>query len=74
MRPKIREILEECIELGIEQGIKVAHKYVDDPPHDLMAGSIDNSIWFEIDQRFDFERNLVNELIEGFDALKEKKA
>jgi hypothetical protein len=69
MRPKIRQILEECIELGIEHGIKVAHKYVDEPPHDFMAESIDNSIWFEIDQRFDFERNVCDEVVEGFDHL-----
>lgn len=73
MRAKIREILEECIEQGIEYGIKVAHKYVDEPPHDFMAGSIDNSIWFEIDQRFDFERNICDEVVEGFDHLKEDR-
>jgi len=73
MRPKIREILEECIELGIEHGIKVAHKYVDDPPHDLLAGSIDNCIWFEIDQRFDFDRNVCDEVVEGFDQLEKER-
>jgi len=73
MRVKIREILEECIELGIEHGIKVAHKYVDEPPHDLIAGSIDNSIWFEIDQRFDFERNVCDEVVEGFDQLEKER-
>ena len=72
MRPKIREILEECIENGVAYGYSKAHKH-DDNPYDFhIFEHIENAIWIEIDQRFDFERNLVDELIEGLDALKEK--
>lgn len=73
MRPKIREILEECIETGIESGYLRAHKYNDNPYKFQIYEQIENAIWLEIDQRFDFERNLVDELIEGLDALKEQK-
>jgi len=72
MRPKIREILEECIERGIEDGYLRAHKHSENPSSFHIFQQMEYAIWLEIDQKFDFERNLVNELIEGFDALKEK--
>ena len=71
MRAKIREILEECIERGIESGYLRAHKHNDNPYSFHIYEQIENAIWLEIDQRFDFERSLVDELIEGLDALKE---
>jgi len=72
MRPKIREILEECIEQGINNGYHRAHKHDEEPNHRRILDEIEDAIWLEIDQRFDFERNLIDELIEGLDALKEK--
>jgi len=68
MRPKIREILEECIETGMVSGYRRAHKHHDDPSENIVFGEIEDAIWFEIDQRFDFERNLCNELMEGFNT------
>lgn len=73
MRPKIREILEECIERGVEYGYLKAHKHDDNPRVFHIYEQIESAIWYEIDERFDFERNLVDELIEGLDALKEQK-
>ena len=72
MRPKIREILEECIERGVEDGYLKAHKHDENPRAFHIYEQIESAIWYEIDQRFDFDRNLVDELIEGLDALKEK--
>jgi len=72
MRPKIRQILEECIENGVVVGYSKAHKHTDYPERYTIQQSIEDAIWFEIDERFDFDRNLVDELIEGLDALKEK--
>lgn len=69
VRAKIREILEECIEQGIDHGLNEAHKYVDEPPINHVIEKIDNAIWFEIDERFDFERNVYNEVMEGLDHL-----
>ena len=73
MRPKIREILEECIERGVEDGYLKAHKHDENPRSFHIYEQIESAIWYEIDQRFDFDRNLVDELIEGLDALKEQK-
>ena len=72
MRPKIRQILEDCIETGIEYGYIKAHNHCEDPDTFYIYEQIESAIWYEIDQRFEFERNLVDELVEGLDALKEK--
>jgi len=69
MRPKIREILEECIETGIESGYIRAHKHNDNPYSFHIYEQIENAIWLEIDERFDFERNIYNEVMEGLDHL-----
>jgi len=69
MKAKIREILEECIELGIERGHMNAHKHHPDPPYNHVFSKIEEAIWLEIDERFDFERNVCNEVVEGFDEL-----
>jgi len=71
MRAKIRQILEECIETGIESGYLKAHKHNDNPYAFHIYEQIENAIWLEIDQRFDFERNVCNEVVEGFDQLDE---
>jgi len=73
MRAKIRKILEECIENGLQYGMMRAHKHTDNPTEAQLSACIELAIWYEIDERFDFERNLVDELIEGLDALKEKR-
>lgn len=72
MRPNTRKILEECIENGVVLGYSRAHKHTDHPEKYDIQQNIEDAIWLEIDERFDFERNLVDELIEGLDALKEK--
>jgi len=73
MRPKVREILEECIEIGIERGYGNAYKHIDNPTETAMSACIELAIWYEIDQRFDFERNLCIEVVEGFDRLEAKR-
>ena len=72
MRAKIRPILEECIEKGVEYGYLKAHKHHPDPPDNHIFSEIENAIWLEIDQRFDFERNVCDEVVEGFDQLEKE--
>ena len=55
MKAKIRKILEECIERGIEYGLARAHKHTDDPKTGHIIQEIDNAIWLEIDERFVFD-------------------
>lgn len=73
MRAKIRQILEECIETGIESGYLRAHKSSDDPYAFHIYEQIENAIWLEIDQWFDFERNACDEVVEGFDQLEKER-
>ena len=72
MRPKIREILEECIANGIELGCVRAKKHTETPSDQNLFDCIDSAIWYQIDERFDFERSLVNEVLEGIHALKDR--
>jgi len=69
VRAKIRQILAECIENGIERGYARAHKYDDSSIEIRILDEIENAIWLEIDDRFDFERNVCSEVIEGLDHL-----
>ena len=69
MRAKIRRILAECIENGIERGYARAHKYDDTSIEIRILDEIEEAIWLEIDDRFDFERNLCSEVEEGLDHL-----
>jgi hypothetical protein len=61
MKPKIRAILEECIEKGIEYGYLMAHKHHPDPPDNHIFAQIENAIWLEIDEKFDFEELYTDE-------------
>lgn len=73
MRAKIRKILEECIINGIEYGYERAHKHTDDPSESHIQAWIEDAIWLEIDERFEFDRDLVSEVVEGFDHLKSER-
>jgi len=71
MRAKTRAILEECIRCGIIAGHTRAYKYSDDPSDEHIRQTIDDAIWSEIDDKFEFERNLADEIYEGFCNLPE---
>lgn len=73
MRAKIRPILEECIELGVVRGLRVAHKHTDEPTDAHVCEQIEIEIWSYIDERFDFERNVCDEVVEGFDELEKER-
>jgi hypothetical protein len=71
MKPKIRAILEDCISNGIDYGLSRAHKHTDNPNDAAISLAVSDAIWFEIDDKFDFDRDLVSEVMEGFDHLRE---
>jgi hypothetical protein len=73
MKAKIRHILEECIINGIEYGYERAHKHVDEPHESHIQGCIVDAIWLEIDERFEFDRDMVSEVAEGFDHLESER-
>jgi len=55
MKPKIRKILEDCIHSGICLGHTRAHKHSDKPSDEHILQTIEDAIWLEIDETFDFE-------------------
>jgi len=69
MRAKTRQILEECIETGVIHGYARAFKHTDRPKEIYIKECIQDAIWFEIDDKFEFDRDLVSEVMEGFDNL-----
>jgi len=71
MKPRIRTILEDCISNGIEHGLSRAHKHTENPTDAQIALAIDEAIWYEIDEKFDFGRDLASEVMEGFKYLRE---
>ena len=73
MRAKVREILDDCIADGLRSGYAKAYKYEDFPCEETLISHMEDYIWLEIDRKFDFERNLCKEVVEGFDQLKEER-
>lgn len=73
MKANERAMLASCINTGISFGWNKAHKHTDNPNEHWIAEQIEDAIWYEIDQYFvfDSDRDVCDEVIEGFDALKE---
>jgi hypothetical protein len=72
MKAKTRVILEECIENGVAYGLNRARKYTNNPTDLNIKSCIELAIWYEIDEKFDFDPDLANEVAESFDHLKSK--
>ena len=54
MKPNTRKILEECIETGLLAGWERAHKHTDDPDDHHILTTLEQYVWIEIYERFDF--------------------
>jgi len=55
MKPKIYNILNDCIETGILYGLRKSKKHSDDPTDEVVSQEIDRAIWSELHNKFDFE-------------------
>ncbi len=55
MKPKIRPILELCIDEGVRVGYRRAYKHTEQPNEDWVIETINNEIMNVIDLYFDFE-------------------
>lgn len=55
MTPKFEPVLRMCIENGIRLGYKRAHKHDDNPGEDIIIEKIEDAIWNEIYEWFDFD-------------------
>ncbi len=56
MKPKIRLIIEECVETGSVRGYRKAHKHVENPSEDAILTSIQDCIMAELITYFTFEK------------------
>lgn len=57
MKPKIRTILEECIEKGIARGYARAHKHTEKPHEGFIFLSIQECVMDEIYNYLAFDEN-----------------
>lgn len=75
MKANERALLTACIDTGISFGWNRAHKHTDEPNEHRIQEEIENAIWYEIDQYFvfDSERDLCDEVVEGFDHLEKER-
>jgi hypothetical protein len=55
MRVNERMLLERCIEDGLRDGWRRAHKHVEQPTEVGMTESMWDAIWLHIDEFFNFE-------------------
>lgn len=57
MKPKIRTILEECIEKGVARGYARAHKHTEKPHEGSICCHIEECVMGEIYEYFTFDEN-----------------
>lgn len=60
MRPKVYQLLEMCVEYGVERGYNRAFKHNDEPDEAAIKESIQNCVMGEICEWFDFEEGNFN--------------
>jgi hypothetical protein len=56
MKPKFYELLDKCIEDGINSGWQRAHKHTETPDPIWIKEQMHQAIMFEISEWFDFEQ------------------
>lgn len=59
MKPNLRKLIENCVEVGIERGWNVAHKHVDNPLPNEIKDFISDKIMEEIYEYFTFDEEFV---------------
>ncbi len=57
MRVNERALLERCIEEGLRDGWRRAHKHTDQPTESGVRETMWDAIWLHIDEYFEFETN-----------------
>jgi hypothetical protein len=57
MKPKHRQLLERCLEDGIEYGWRRAHKHEEKPTEDAIKNEILHAISIELHEWFNFEED-----------------
>lgn len=57
MKPKHKQLLDRCLEDGIEYGWRRAHKHEEDPSEDVIKTEILHAISIELHEWFNFEED-----------------
>ena len=57
MRPKIRVLIEQCVEDGVKRGYYRAHKHTVNPSEEAICSSIEEAIMGELYEWFDFDES-----------------
>ena len=57
MKPRVRTLLEHCIEVGIQGGLRRAYKHSDEPSEEAIAEDVEHYIWLMIDESFVFDKD-----------------
>jgi len=55
MKVKVRVVLEDAIERGIQAGYRLAYKHTENPCEKSIRVAIEDAIWIELDNIFCFE-------------------
>jgi len=55
MKPKIKELIEQCVENGSKRGYFAAHKYDESPTDEAIIERIVDCVMGEFYEWFDFE-------------------
>ncbi len=58
MTPNHRKLLTLCLETGIKRGLTRAYKHTETPSKQSMVTDIENAIWEEIDEFFDWQQGV----------------
>jgi hypothetical protein len=58
MTPNHRKVLQLCIENGVKLGLMRAHKHTETPDREVMADVVEQMIWQEIDEFFDWQQEV----------------
>ena len=62
MKVNTRALLEKCIEDGLRDGWRRAHKHVENPHETTIKTDIEDAIWLYLDTYFKFEEETCSEV------------
>lgn len=57
MKPKFELLLRYCVENGVVNGYRRAHKHTDNPEEEYLCMAIEESVMAEIYEWFDFSKS-----------------
>lgn len=62
MKPRIYQLVEQCVETGVTRGYRLAHKHVDSPSEEAIIERITNAVMAEFHDWFIFNSDELSNL------------